>query len=67
MVMSAFFSMGGYALYVWSSWGIGVAVLIAITWHSLSRAQYARIRLNELEHTNNSTDKCQQSESDQDA
>tara|TARA_E500000178_G_scaffold223575_1_gene220544 strand:- start:256 stop:453 length:198 start_codon:yes stop_codon:yes gene_type:complete len=65
--MSEFFSMGGYALYVWSSWGIGVAVLVGITWHSLSQARHARIKLDDLEHPDNRSNKDQQFESDQDA
>lgn len=30
MNWSEFFFMGGYGVYVWSSWGIALAVLLAI-------------------------------------
>lgn len=50
MVMSHFFTMGGYAFYVWSSWAIGIAILIAITWHSISHARITRNELDALEH-----------------
>jgi heme exporter protein CcmD len=50
MVMSHFFNMGGYAFYIWSSWIIGMAILIAITWHSLSHARSVRNELDALEH-----------------
>ncbi|MGB0180913.1 MAG: heme exporter protein CcmD [Candidatus Puniceispirillales bacterium] len=48
--MTDFFAMGGYAFYVWSSWAIGVVVLIAITWHSLSSVKITRAELNILEN-----------------
>jgi heme exporter protein D len=47
--MTDFFAMGGYAFYVWSSWAIGIVVLIGITWHSLSNAKFARKELDILE------------------
>ncbi len=35
--MSEFFEMGGYALYVWPSYGLFVAVLIYNIWVPLAR------------------------------
>ena len=54
--MSHFFNMGGYAFYIWSSWIIGMAILIAITWHSLSHARSVRNELDALEHPNQQRD-----------
>lgn len=33
--MTEFFHMGGYAPYVWSSYGIAALVIIALVWQSL--------------------------------
>ncbi len=30
--MSEFFHMGGYALYVWSSYGLTAVIMIALYW-----------------------------------
>ncbi len=32
--MAAFFSMGGYGGYVWSAWGISLAILGLLIWQS---------------------------------
>ena len=45
--MSEFLEMGGYALYVWSSYGIAAIALIATAWaghkyHGDQRARIAR-------------------------
>lgn len=32
--MSEFFAMSGYAVYVWSSYGVAAAVMIALLTHS---------------------------------
>lgn len=32
--MTAFFSMGGYGVYVWSAWGISLAILGLLLWQS---------------------------------
>ena len=45
--MSEFFAMGGYAKYVWSSFGLTLAVLLANLWsaqrrHRLVQAQIRR-------------------------
>ncbi len=45
--MSEFLSMGGYALYVWSSYGISAVALTATAWaglkyHGEQRARIAR-------------------------
>ncbi len=40
--MSAFFAMGGYAGYVWSSYGLAAAILIWNIWSALAAHQVAR-------------------------
>ncbi|MDF1719280.1 MAG: heme exporter protein CcmD [Minwuia sp.] len=39
--MSEFLSMGGYGLYVWTSWGVGIALMIALLIQSVSAARSA--------------------------
>jgi heme exporter protein D len=39
--MSEFFSMGGYAGYVWSAYGITLAVLVLNVWLALRRRRIA--------------------------
>lgn len=34
--MAEFFHMGGYAAYVWTSYGLAAAVILALVWQSLS-------------------------------
>lgn len=34
--MEEFFHMGGYAAYVWTSYGLAAAVILALVWQSLS-------------------------------
>lgn len=44
--MSSFFGMGGYAAYVWSCVGLGIAVLV---WNVVAaRRQHARARARAL-------------------
>lgn len=47
--MSEFFSMGGYALYVWSSYGVAAAVLIGILLLSLRSLRGNEALLETLE------------------
>ena len=43
--MSEFFSMGGYAVFVWSAYGISALVLIGILVATLARLKAVRRRL----------------------
>lgn len=47
--MSEFFSMGGYALYVWSSYGVAAAVLLGILLLSLRSLRGNEALLETLE------------------
>ncbi|RKZ82761.1 MAG: heme exporter protein CcmD [Gammaproteobacteria bacterium] len=47
--MSEFFAMGGYAGYVWSSYGIAAIVLFLNAFSSLRRHQSILHRLKRLE------------------
>lgn len=49
MDANSFFSMGGYADYVWPAYGIAALVLIAMTVASVCRLQQARRTLARLE------------------
>jgi len=49
MSMAAFFAMGGYALYVWSSYGISAVGLLAAVVLTLSAYRRARTSLSLLE------------------
>lgn len=46
--MSSFFAMGGYAFYVWSSYGAALLILSGIAIFSMARARQASRRLEEL-------------------
>lgn len=46
--MSAFLAMGGYAVYVWSSYAIAFAALGGIAVHAALRARARRAALGEL-------------------
>ena len=45
MNWSEFFNMGGYALYVWSSWGL---TLVVFAWHIIQAKQQHRKIKNQL-------------------
>lgn len=47
--MSEFFAMGGYAVYVWSAYGVTAIVLIGLAAASVTAAQRARRELEEAE------------------
>jgi len=49
MDANSFFSMGGYADYVWPAYGIAALVLIAMAVASVCRLQQARRTLAALE------------------
>lgn len=46
--MSSFFAMGGYAFYVWSSYGAALLILGGIAMFSMARARQAARRLEAL-------------------
>lgn len=48
MNWSHFFSMGGYAVYVWSSYGLAALILILNLYLPLSRRKSVRRRLREF-------------------
>ena len=47
--MSAFFDMGGYAIYVWSSYGVVTVVLGGLVVWTLAALKAAARDLNDLE------------------
>ncbi len=47
--MAEFFAMGGYAAFVWPAWGIGVAVIVLITAHTILRKRRTRMTLARLD------------------
>tara|TARA_R110002124_G_scaffold88995_2_gene227950 strand:+ start:343 stop:498 length:156 start_codon:yes stop_codon:yes gene_type:complete len=47
--MTEFFAMGGYAVWVWSAWGLSAAALIALVVTALAERQAAAERLRRLE------------------
>lgn len=47
--MSAFFAMGGYAVYVWSCYGASVLVLGLMIYFSLAAHRRAKEEIAELE------------------
>ena len=49
MDANSFFSMGGYANYVWPAYGIAALVLIAMTVASVCRLRRVRRDLAQLE------------------
>jgi heme exporter protein D len=49
MDANSFFSMGGYAGYVWPAYGIAALVLVAMTIASVCRLQRVRRTLLRLE------------------
>ena len=46
--MSAFLAMGGYAVYVWSSYAVAFVALAAIAAHAALRARARRAELGKL-------------------
>jgi len=40
--MSEFFHMGGYALYVWTSYGLTAATMIALYWSAKREQQHVK-------------------------
>lgn len=47
--MSGFLAMGGYAVWVWSSYAVAAAVLAALGIHAALRARSRRAALEALE------------------
>lgn len=47
--MSEFLNMGGYAVFVWSSYGLSAVVLIGMVAVSLRRRRDALERVSEME------------------
>lgn len=47
--MTGFFAMGGYAVYVWTAWGAGLAVLVGLAVASWARARRLAERVAMLE------------------
>lgn len=39
--MTEFLSMGGYGLYVWTSWGVGIVLMLALLIQSIATARSA--------------------------
>lgn len=52
--MADFLAMGGYAAFVWPAWGTGIAVLVAITIHTIAcrRRASQKLALIELARAN---------------
>jgi heme exporter protein D len=48
MGVHEFLAMGGYALYVWTAWGVAVAVLATLFLTSLARARALSRRLDAM-------------------
>ncbi|MDO8317782.1 heme exporter protein CcmD [Rhodoferax sp.] len=54
--MADFFNMGGYAFYVWGSFGITALVVVAEIWQvRIQRREILRNLLNETDSQPNST------------
>ena len=47
--MSEFLAMGGYAAFVWPTWGVSALVLIGLVAHALIERREAREALRRLE------------------
>lgn len=47
--MSEFFAMGGYAVWVWSSWGVSALAILGLIGFAVLERQRAQARLQELE------------------
>lgn len=48
-LLSTWFDMGGYAGYVWPSYGVAAVILLAMLAISLKERRRARERLGEIE------------------
>jgi len=47
--MTEFLHMGGYAAFIWPSWGLALVVIIGITLNSFIRDRRVQKELNGLE------------------
>jgi heme exporter protein D len=47
--MTEFLHMGGYAAFIWPSWGLALVVIIGITLNSFSRDRRVQKELDGLE------------------
>jgi len=47
--MHDFLAMGGYAAYVWPSFGVAIVVLGGVAWHAWATRRRLRQALSELE------------------
>lgn len=47
--MSAFLDMGGYAAFVWPTWGVSFAALAGLILHAVLERRAARAALRRLE------------------
>ena len=47
--MSEFLDMGGYGFFVWTSWGVGVVLLIGLLVQSIAAARSAAREAQALE------------------
>ncbi|WP_417469456.1 heme exporter protein CcmD [Maricaulis sp.] len=47
--MSEFLAMGGYAVWIWSAWGLSAAALIGLVIFALAERRAAAERLRRLE------------------
>ncbi|HEX9626826.1 MAG TPA: heme exporter protein CcmD [Acidiferrobacterales bacterium] len=52
MNWTEFFHMGGYAVYVWGSYGIAALVLVANVWAALRRRRRVMTRLRDYARAN---------------
>lgn len=48
-VLADFIHMGGYALFIWPAWGLGLGVIVAITIISLKNSARVKARLANLD------------------
>ena len=47
--MSEFFAMGGYAAYVWPTWGVSALAITGLVVHALFERKAARDALRRIE------------------
>ena len=48
-MMASFWDMGGYAAFVWPSWGVAVLIVLVISIRSVMRAKTVAQRLSALD------------------
>ncbi len=48
-MMGPFFSMGGYAGFIWPAYAVAFLVLGAMAWRSLRRLRAAEVELRKIE------------------